>query len=388
MKSFYGLIVMCSVAVAMVSCSTDTEKESTDLSSTLHVKLKGVEGGKLYLQELVDKSWVNLDSAEKYTGEASFTMKRNDPDYFRLVDAKGNMGIVIVSPGEDVSIEGDLKDMVNTFKSTDSKVNAQYYEFHRRLAGIRSNEELWVKKYKSFMESKSTEDSAKHYMTLLRKMQDSSDVYIKVTIDSIMPSFAVFSLVNYLTLDKEFDYVYGLADRIKNEMPNTKYSRLFVGEIARMKEYRDDKARKDSSAQVVVGKPAPDFTLNDVDKQEVSLSSFKGKYVLIDFWASWCGPCRAENPNVVKLYKKYKGKNFEILGVSLDGNEKLWKDAIAKDGLTWRHVSDLMQWNSPVVAQYQIDGIPATVLVDPKGIVVAKNLRGQELEVKLEELLK
>ncbi len=390
MLHYYNRFVLVSVILfTLASCSNDTSKEeSTDVSSTLVVKLKGVEGKALFLQVLVDKSWVNLDSAMDYKGEAKFTIVKNEPDYYRIVDSKGSMGIVILTPGKNVSLDGDLKDMVNTCHSVDSKENSQYYEFHRYLSKIKENEELWVKKYKSFMDSSSTEDSATYYMTLLSNMQDSSDAYVKVTIDSIMPSFAVYSMVNYLRIEKEFDYMYGLAERVKNEMPNTKYSRMFVSEISRMKEYKDDQLKKEATGAVAVGKPAPDFKLNDVSKQEISLSSFKGKYVLIDFWASWCGPCRAESPNMVNLYKKFKGSNFEIIGVSLDGNDKLWKEAIKKDGLDWIHVSDLMQWNSPVIALYQIDGIPATVIVDPKGIVVAKNLRGKELELKLEELLK
>jgi len=372
----------------MVSCSSDQKKENGDLSSTIVLKLKGVEDHQLFIQELVDKSWVSLDSVMDYKGEVTFNIVRNDPDYYRIVDGKGNMGVVILSPGKKVTLEGDLKDMVNTFHSPDSKENEQYYSFHRQLSSIRSNEELWVKKYKSFMESPATEDSATYYMTLLRDMQDSSDLYVKVTIDSVMPSFAVYSMANYLRIEKEFDYMYGLAERIKNEMPNTKYSRMFVGEIVRMKEYNDSKLKKEAQSSVSIGKAAPDFTLSDVSKHEVSLSSLKGKYVLIDFWASWCGPCRAESPNMLKLYKRFKGSNFEILGVSLDESEKQWKDAIKKDGLDWIHVSDLMQWSSPVIALYQIDGIPSTVIVDPQGIVVAKNLRGKELEDKLEELLK
>lgn len=389
MSSLYKILTVLVLSTMLWSCSSETKKEHTDVSSTLTVKLSGVEGGKLYLQELVDKSWINVDSAINYKGEADLKVVRNDPDYYRLVDTVGNMGIVILMPGKDVVLEGDLKEMVNTFKSPNSKENSQYYDFHRHLSKIRANEELWVKKYKEYMESPETEDSATYYMTLLRDMQDESDAYVKVTIDSIMPSFAVYSMVNYLRIEKEFDYMFGLAERIKNDMPNTKYSRMFVGEIVRMKAYQDDKAKKEAESNVAVGKVAPDFTLYDVNKKEVSLSSFKGKYVLLDFWASWCGPCRTESPNMVKLYKKLKSDKFEILSVSLDGNDKLWKEAIKKDKLgDWVHVSDLMQWNSPVVSLYNITGIPATVIISPEGVVLAKDLRGKELEAKLEELLK
>lgn len=136
-----------------------------------------------------------------------------------------------------------------------------------------------------------------------------------------------------------------------------------------------------------VGVAAPDFTLNNPEGQAIALSSLRGKYVLIDFWASWCGPCRRENPNVVRVYQKYKSKGFEILGVSLDQDRQAWLDAIAKDGLAWKHVSDLAQWQSAVVPLYNIQGIPLTVLLDKDGKIVAKNLRGQALEDKLAELL-
>lgn len=137
-----------------------------------------------------------------------------------------------------------------------------------------------------------------------------------------------------------------------------------------------------------IGKPAPTFTLEDVNGKKVSLSSFKGKYVLIDFWASWCAPCRAENPNVVAAYNKFKNKNFTILGVSLDENKKQWLAAIAKDNLKWKHVSDLAGWNSLAVGLYNIKSIPSNFLIDPEGKIIAKNLQGVELENQLNNLLK
>lgn len=137
-----------------------------------------------------------------------------------------------------------------------------------------------------------------------------------------------------------------------------------------------------------VGKPAPDFTLPDVNGKPVSLSSFKGKYVLVDFWASWCKPCRMENPNVVAAYNKFKDKNFTILGVSLDEDKTAWQQAIKNDNLAWAQVSDLKQWESAVIPLYQFDGIPYNVLLDPQGNVIAEGLRGPDLEAKLTQLIK
>jgi len=136
-----------------------------------------------------------------------------------------------------------------------------------------------------------------------------------------------------------------------------------------------------------VGKQAPEISLPDTEGRFISLSSYKGKYVLVDFWASWCGPCRHENPNVVEAFNKFRNKNFTILGVSLDMKKEAWEKAIIDDNLNWAHISDLKQWNSQVVPLYQIQGIPFNVLVDPDGKVIAENLRGPGLQQKLAEVL-
>lgn len=209
------------------------------------------------------------------------------------------------------------------------------------------------------------------------------------------PALVVFELGYYQSISNNrgygvsgFDdeYVLSLLKETSKQFPTHEA-------IASVRDYVEDgiKRMKEEEARAalasLVGKDAPDFSLPDPNGNPVSLSSFRGKYVLVDFWASWCAPCRAENPNVVNAYNKYKNKNFTVLGVSLDKTKDKWVSAIMQDKLTWPHVSDLQYWNSAVVQLYRFNGIPFNVLVDPQGKVIAQGLRGADLEAKLGELL-
>ncbi|MFT3678526.1 MAG: TlpA disulfide reductase family protein [Chitinophagaceae bacterium] len=209
---------------------------------------------------------------------------------------------------------------------------------------------------------------------------------------SANPALAIFELGYYESTAGGTNY--GLArmdaDKLKSVMNTITTSYPDHKVAAAVKANINKSLQAQATSVSWVGKEAPDFTMPDANGKEVSLSSFRGKYVLVDFWASWCMPCRQENPNVVSAFQRFKERNFTVLGVSLDqpGQRDKWLKAVMDDKLTWTQVSDLQYWNSKVVKLYGFEGIPYNVLVDPKGIVVAEGLRGSQLGLKLAELLR
>ncbi|MDB4918352.1 TlpA disulfide reductase family protein [Mucilaginibacter sp.] len=263
-----------------------------------------------------------------------------------------------------------LKDSVSTAVFTNSQVNQDYTRL-KVLIGVNAEHKLYH--LSAQMQKLHTPAAEKAYVAY--------DDSLKAARRPLLKKFIQQNPKSYIALVTLIDYAGAFPDTAEI---NPLFKKIDVG-LRNGKTGAQFKMLLES--KVVVGSIAPNFTQNDVKGRPVKLTSFRGKFVLIDFWASWCGPCRFENPKWVKAFKQVKGKNFTILGVSLDGHDTkaAWLKAIKDDGLTWPQVSDLKHWDNTVIKQYGIKAIPQNVLIDPKGRVIAKNIEPGELKKQLEQ---
>lgn len=369
----------------LLSCHSSVKEGSFTVSG----KLNGALDQKVYLEQIFfnQKAPQILDTSSLNKG--SFEVKAIAPEegLYRLRFEK-NAGYVFINDKPEIEFNGDVKDSTLQLARFNTAANNSLTKFiilldsiHTILIGQNNN----VNDIK-----KQNNDSL---TSLARNQFNTTDTWYKNFIDQYIdttesPIVALFAM-GY-SQESGIDTVKKLMDGLVKKFPKN----TSVAEVAKQFEaYTAAQAQQQSqpqsqSTQVAIGQTAPDFTLPDVNGKPFTLSSLRGKYVLLDFWASWCGPCREENPNVVATYKEFKNKNFTVLGVSLDKEKKDWVGAIKSDGLEWKQVSDLKYWNNAAAALYSVEAIPYNVLIDPTGKVIATSLRGSDLTNKLTEVLK
>ncbi len=308
------------------------------------------------LQNLVTK--VYLDTTQVNSkGAFKFTFPVENAGYYMLHFGDKQGLFLIVKPNDKVRVEFDFEDELNpTIEGAES--TKIVYEVNKKLDDYDN-------------ELKNVEERIK------REKKECVKKAIYDNINSLASILLIYNL-NYDEGDK--DVLVALDKSLYKKYPND----VLVKELHKM---LNKEETKEPEEDINIGSKAPDIDLPNPQGKNIKLSSLRGKYVLLDFWASWCGPCRRESPNLVRLYNKYKNKNFEIYSVSLDKSKSDWQQAIKKDGLGgWIHVSDLKYWNSAAARLYDISSIPNTILIDKNGVIIAKGLRGYSLEQKLSEI--
>lgn len=343
---------------------------------TLKGKITGIDSGMIYLSA-IDEQEGTTDSVPVKNGAFTFTGTVPEPLLYMLKPAGAKAGKIFFLESGSTTVEG-TKDSL--FKAVVKGGAAQdvytgFYSGAWKPVTERAGE--------IYRRLDKAHGGKKEIDSTVRKAFDKEFAALEVFNDSIInayikqhsgsPAVASIILDRYITYQQT-----AKAQRLFSTLAPSVQQSFYGKQIAKALAV---------DGLTAPGKPAPDFTMKDTSGKSLTLSAMKGRYVLVDFWASWCGPCRKENPNVVAAYNKYHEKGFDILGVSLDNKKEAWTKAIRVDGLTWYHVSDLKGWANEAAAAYGVKSVPANFLVDRAGKIVARNLRGADLEKKLSELL-
>ncbi len=358
--------------IAILFFSANLFSQSKDFTLTAHIK-GATDDSYVYLGHKLNDV-IQSDSAKVKGEKATFKGKTPEANMYWITFKKNeNPTLIFFIDGGKVEIAGKIDSLGKaTVKAGPTQDD---YKTSIAIAGtFFTKRQGFIQRHNLFTQTGNAEGAKK----ILDSAQAEERIYVKNLLGFIkqhpgsnVGGYIIFSAQFDWAQINEYDEMYNaLSDKVKKG----KFGKLALDKINSLK-------------GTTIGYPAIDFTQTDVNGKNVSLSSYKGKYVLVDFWASWCGPCRKENPAVVAAYQKYKDKGFDVLAVSMDDNKDKWLAAIAKDNLTWTHVSDLKGWQNTVGKMYGVASIPFNLLLDKEGKILAKSLRGADLDAKLAEIL-
>ena len=377
MRSILSLVL---VVILLSSCrntpKADAANSYSDTSFVLTGKLEGIDSGNLiFVHRVGDDKAFDTVPINKGAFELKGKIVEGMTAYNCFVEGKDDDRLEILLENTNITIAAKL-DSLEKAVITGSKAQADYELLKSKT---RPSDDAM----RSIMAQVRTADEN----GALKQVEDSLDKIYMVYDSLKQMEIAEFAKANPKSLAAAYAVSRNLLIEPKVEVLETVYA-AFDSTIKQSRYGKTINETVLAIKKTAVGQPAPEFTMNNRDGKPVSLSNTRGKIMLLDFWASWCGPCRRENPNVVKAYEKFHAKGFNILGVSLDKDRDKWLEAIQKDKLVWNHVSDLKGWSNEAAKAYGIRAIPANLLLDKDGKILAKNLRGEELMKKLAEVVK
>ena len=353
---FLFLIFSCSTKRDINNYSLNIEFKNSNNEEITIEKVKSDYSIELIKSDFLDNDNYKID------------LLVNEPTLYRLnILGKNSIDFVLENNDVNISIDGNDISVIGSVGTDNLTIIKKYindyqderYELNRSfIQASRDDNKLEILKIRN--QSEQLENNfTKNFKKLIWNMDN---------------SIASFFVADYLKIDDHFNFWDSLILKYEKDLGYTSYYKALNEKFNRIK-------------VLSIGQYAPEISLNDPDENQLTLSSLRGKYVLLDFWAAWCRPCRVENPNIVKMYNKYKNYGFEVFQVSLDRDKSTWINAINKDGLNeLNHVSDLKFWKSDAAITYNIKSIPASFFIDPDGKIIAKNLRGPRLEKKLSEI--